>query len=104
MSSGYRLLMGEFRTGDFEDAWGTTMEWWFAVAENLYHNGVDLPAEWEYRDSPMHVNGGYEPEGYAENFIVEALSDGVIDDDDLMRMGNVLFRYAGILKAAGKDY
>jgi len=103
MTTGYKLLMAEFKMGDFHDAWGTTMEWWFAVAENLYHNGMELPAEWEYHDSPMHANG-YEPEGYAEEFIDEEFDNGTIDGDDLMRFGMVLAKYAAVLKENGKDY
>ena len=90
--NGYQILMSEFKMG-FDDPWGDTMSWWFATAEVLYHNGVKLPDEWEFSDSPMHPSSADEwDHEYGWN------------TDDLLRFGKVLTRYATLLKTAGKDY
>jgi len=31
------------------DPWGTTMQWWFAIADVLEHFGEEVPSGWGYR-------------------------------------------------------
>jgi hypothetical protein len=89
-------LMGEFRLCfDGSDAWGSTMEFWFAVAGEMDERGLDIPADWRYRPSPL---GGKDPDSHVTP-IMEAATD-----DALRLFGRALTRYAGILKRAGEDY
>lgn len=101
--TGYQVLMGEFRTGDFYDAWGTTMGFFFATADVLYHETAEeIPSRWQFR----HGQGcqGVDNDSYPDAMILDYLNAGDIEADDLIRFGNVLDRYAGILDAAGKSY
>jgi hypothetical protein len=61
----------------------------------MYERGLPIPAEWQYRPSPL---GGKDPDAY-ETSICETASD-----DALRLFGRALNRYAAMLKAAGKDY
>ena len=88
-------LMKEMRIAQSGDWWGDTMEWWFATAGEMWERGLDIPADWHYRPSPM---GGKDPEAY-ETEVCEGATD-----DALRLFGRALNRYAGILKKAGKDY
>ena len=85
----YRLL------GDSGDPWGTMMQWWFTVAEEMHSRGLPIPASWQYRQGLSPQNDPTDP----VTEVVVALSDA-----DLAKLGNVLDRYASILKKAGKDY
>jgi hypothetical protein len=103
-TDGYKHLKFEFATAwDGFDPWASVMEWWFAVAEFLYHEGETLPASWEFRDSPVHAHG-YEPEGYPAEMVDDLYDEGLITLADVHALGDVLTKYAGILKLAGKDY
>ena len=101
---GYRNLRFEFNTAYSGDAWGEAMSWWFAIAELLYHAGETLPDEWQFRDSPMHAADGWMPEGYTEETLCELLDEGYCTLDDIKTFGEVINRWAGLLKAAGLDY
>ena len=98
---GYKLLRGEYNTMH-DDPWGDTMEWLFSIAEILTHWVDDVPAEWGFRDSPVHDE--WEPESYVETMLTEYWDDGSVTTVDLTAFGQVLNRYADILRAAGKDY
>jgi hypothetical protein len=87
-------------TFDGYDAWGSTMEWWFAIADVIA--GIDasqIPSEWEFRQSPM----GADIESYAYQEIVATMCSGATLED-LLAAGNILFRYAAQLKLEGMDY
>lgn len=100
---GYKDLKFEFNLMfDSYDKWGIAMEWWFALAELLYHE-MELPASVEFHDSPMHLHG-YEPEGHTENMLDELYDAGTVTVDDLKTLLEVITRWAGLLKAAGLDY
>jgi len=88
-------LKSEFRLASDGDSWGSVMEWWFGVAGEMYERGLDIPDDWRYRPSPF---GGVDPDSYVAPILAEA------DDNDLARFGAILNRYAGVLKAKGKDY
>jgi hypothetical protein len=100
---GYKELRWEFNlTFDGGDSWGSTLDWWFAVAENLYHAGGDVPAEWQFRAAPG--NDGVDLGNYSDATIKGYLDLGTVTTDDLVAFGTVLTRYANLLKMAGKDY
>ena len=105
-TKGYKALRFEFATGfDSGDAWGSTLEWWFAAAETLYHHGVKLPDEWQYHDSPVHTDDNYgADDDYATSIVTDLLNSAAVTQDDLLTFGHVLDRYANVLKDEGKDY
>lgn len=88
-------LFKEMRVGASGDWWGTTMQWWFAVAGETNERCLEIPPEWHYRPSPL---GGKEPEQY-ETEVCEGATDVA-----LRLFGRALHRYAGMLKKAGRDY
>ena len=88
-------LMQEFRVSQSGDWWGDTMEWWFAVAAEMYERELPIPDEWRYRPSPL---GAKDPEAYPTEVLESA------SDEALGLFGRALNRYAGILKKGGKDY
>lgn len=106
LTEGYKTIRDAFRM-DYDprhDAWGHVMEWHFAIAEVIIHKGMrPVPADWEFHDSPMHRDE-WTPEGYADEELAALRDDGIIFSRDLIAFGNVLSRYADILRAAGKDY
>lgn len=103
-TAGYKNLRFEFNTmWDGYDPWGSVLEWLFALAETAYHAGLDIPSEWEFHDSPAH-HAEYEPEGYEAERVQEMYECGEVTGDDLITFGQVLNRYADILREAGKDY
>ena len=92
----YNQLKAELRLSGSGDAWGTCLSWWFATAAELFERpGCLVPHEWRYRPSPM---GAIDPDAYEAPIVAEA------PDEDLIRFGNLLDRYASMLRAAGKDY
>ena len=88
----YEDAISEFRTMfDGGDAWGSTMNMWFAIADEIYHNReFDVPDNWKFRPSPFGPTN--EPNDYA-TVIVEDMTDRA-----LQHLGNVIHRYAGVLK------
>lgn len=87
-------FMQEFRLM-CDDSWGDTLEAHFAAAGEMNERGLDIPAEWEYRPG---LFGGKDPDSYWTD-MCEGMSD-----EDLEKVGRFMFRYARLLKRAGKDY
>lgn len=83
---------------DRGDAWGSTMELLFAIADELTGRGAELPEaypdEWRYRSN----GNGPDPESLAAEFAAEASTE------DLQRFGRVLWRARRMLVSAGRDY
>lgn len=111
---GYKELRWEFNlTFDGGDPWGSTLAWWFAVGEILYHSGPSLvPASWKFRDAPAHegmdrhayLDFSADDESYQDIEIGALMDAGTVTCADLLAFGTVLTRYANLLKMAGKDY
>ena len=81
----------EFRISyDHHDAWGCVMNAWFDIAEALHLRGDDVPSHW-----------GFAP---GAGLLREASWLHHYESDVLSRFGNVLFRWARLLKSAGRDY
>ena len=96
----YRLeghnLLKEFRVF-FDEPWGTTMHWWFTIAEELHRREGKTPAHWNF--SPSILGGSKnDPDDHATQMCIETGSDG------LVFAGNVLWRYAKLLSKHGWDY
>lgn len=88
-------------TFDGGDAWGSTMGWWFAIADVVTEiDPSQVPSEWEFRQSPMGSN----TEAYEYQEILETMRDDGATLEDLLDAGNILTRYAAQLKLAGMDY
>jgi hypothetical protein len=79
------------------DPWGWCMAWWFAIAGTLHDRGDSVPAEWQYRTSPL---GGVDP----DDWHASAIRDLEIGAPALVHAGNVLMRYAARCRRAGLDY
>lgn len=88
-------LLEDFRLF-FDEPWGSTMHWWFTIADELYHREALTPAHWQFKPSPIgSVN---DPDDAATQAVMATGSDA------LVFAGNVLHRYAQVLKRAGVDY
>lgn len=79
-----------------DDEWGTTMGWWFAIADYLTDQGAEIPEEWEFRQSPF--GSDTETIEYQELVEIEA------SIEDALFAGRVFAKYAGYLKSIGADY
>lgn len=97
-SEGLQSLIGAYRLTNDGDAWGSCMKWWFTIADEIYFNrdNLSVPDDWQFRPSPL---GPSNEEGDYEADECKAASD-----EDLMAMGGLMHRLAGILKAKGLDY
>lgn len=103
---GYMEMRAEFAMafGGGTDSYQHTVDWWFAVAELLYHYyGADLPDDWQFRDSPVHADGDWpEDDGpYADEMLAELAGENRITEADARTFGEVLTRYARLLRLHG---
>lgn len=89
----------EFKIFGHTDVWGNAMEAWFECAGRLYVNGADIPGEWEF--SPC---ASPEPEDNCEedSYFYELFKEST--NEELLEIGNLLFRYCQFLKFKGVDY
>lgn len=78
------------------DEWGTTMGWWFAIADYLTDLGVEVPEDWEFRQSPF----GSDTEAYEYQELLDLRASA----EDALFAGRVFTKYAGYLKSIGEDY
>lgn len=104
---GYKELRFLFNMNwDGADKWGDVMSFWFATAEVIYHcTDADVPAEWEFRDSPVHDDQTWADEAdWPESEIIDLFRTGRVNVDDLLTFGDVLTSYAHILDMAGESY
>lgn len=89
-------LKNEIRLGDLKgDPWGTSMTWWFAIADELHFNRFEpIPEHWHHKPGigPDDDNDYYA--SVFENHTVE----------DLTKFGNLLCHYTAALDRAGKSY
>lgn len=94
-------LKFEYRLGNDGDAWGHCMQWWFAIADEIeFNRDFDVPADWQFRPSPL---GLCEDDEYMRSIMNDAT------DDALRAMGAMVHRLAGIPQSArarllGKRY
>lgn len=78
------------------DEYGWAMSWLYGIADTIcWKRDIDVPSAWEFRPSPL---------GFCKDdeFKIEILDD--LSDNQLLYAGNLLHRYVGFLKRAGKDY
>lgn len=84
---------------DSFDGYGSTMTNLFAIADVMTELGVEVPSEWNYRQSPF----GPDTEAYEYETIHEALQAGATVAD-LEHCGRVFFKLYMQYKLAGLDY
>lgn len=98
MPLSYADLKNECRLTYCGDKWGDIMNWWFTIAEEIYHNrpNLSVPTEWQFKPSPL--GNCNEPDNYTTT-IIEAATDNA-----LMKFGALIHRYAEMLKTAGQSY
>lgn len=96
----------DMRMDDTEDPWGTAMQHSFAIAEALTYLGWEhyVPAETEFRCSPLGPALDREPDQYPDCLYAADLQSGVMTADEANRTLKVLHRYLRLLKYAGMDY
>lgn len=84
------------------DEWGHTLSHHFAIAAVLTHAGEHVPSEWEYRPSPMGVEG--ELSEYPDSEWLDMYQSGYVSADDMRTIGDELAETAVRLRSEGKDY
>jgi hypothetical protein len=86
---------------DGGDPWGSTMEWWFAIADVITEiDPTQVPSDWKFRQALF----GADTEAFAYQEIIETMRDDGATLEDLISAGNILTRYASLLKLNGQDY
>jgi hypothetical protein len=101
--------MAEIRLmSDWVDAWGSTLQWHFAICEVLTAAGWDVPAKWEFHQGPISRGESIYDVARGDEYPDAALAESVIHNDytpdDLLYAGEVLHRYASVLRRAGVSY
>ena len=86
MRSWYEM---EFDDGD---PWGSVMKWRFAICDELYRRGADIP--WDYS-----AGAGGAPDPEDGDFDLSTVSEA-----DLICFGEELATEAATLDAAGRSY
>jgi hypothetical protein len=98
-----RAALDAVRMDDYKyDPWGTCMMHWFGVANVLYSEFGEVPADWEFR--PGMGAGEIDSEESPDYQYLESLRAGELTENDLIYAGNVLSRWSNRLKRAGRDY
>jgi hypothetical protein len=80
------------------DAYGATMSALFGIADAMWHNGISIPARWEYR----HGMGCQ----YGDDDATRAMTE-IADShgwEPVIQAAEILMRYRDLLKANGQDY
>ena len=93
----YEDLKAEYRLmQDSGDKWGSAMECFFSLCAELWMRGAYDAPEWGY--SPGIADDPREPDGGYYEIFIDAQTDA------LQKLGALMFRYTGILEAAGHSY
>lgn len=102
---GYQTVRDLFTSSyDGMDVLGSAKTMWFALAETITHEtDLTVPESWQFRDSPLHGKD-YKSDDWPDSELAELLAEGYTTPQDLVSFGNVITRYATLLKAADKDY
>lgn len=97
---------------DPADPWGDALSVQFAICDVLLAADETIPAAWEFQaaaasyadtvdDLADNVDGNV---AYSTEVLAAMYRDREITGDQLRYAGNVLARYADVLKLAGLDY
>ena len=78
-----------------DDTWGDALDASFECAGHMYKRGIDIPYEWKYSHGLGY--GAFE-QSWWYDFFDESTNE------ELIKIGNFLFRYCKYLKFKGKDY
>ena len=115
-----RIALDTARMDDWDDPWGTAMTHFFGVAEVLYHARAEIPRRWQFRHpsgdscSPITAFLAHSEHGeedpcdcrgqWPDVEYVPFLDAGPLGVAMLTYAGDVLNRYLGFVKRAGRDY
>lgn len=111
-----RKSLNLFRVESYDDPWGDGMEHMFAIADIVYHAEGCTPHGWHFRhgasnhdpiaDYASHVEEGHidcQCE-WPDAEYIPFLDAGPLGVAMLTYAGDVLNRYLGFVKRAGRDY
>ena len=112
-----RKSLNLFRMDDWGDPWGTGMGHMFAIADIVYHAEESTPPGWYFRHGQSNCDpiANYAIHAAEEDHTececiwpdteyVPFLDAGPLGVAMLTYAGNVLNRYLGFVKRAGRDY
>jgi hypothetical protein len=84
---------------DRGDAWGSAMNIFFGVANELHFRDPEIvPAHWQYVPPGRRCEDPRDTDDYYYDDLAAAKTD------DLIRFGNLMERYTRILDKAGESY
>lgn len=87
----------ELRLMDLKyDPWGTSMDAFFQVADQLHQRYGSTPDVWQYRPSPIVTE--LDQESYWYELLIRC------NMHQLVAIGNFLHRYTDLLKYNNQDY
>ena len=93
---------------DFDnyDKWGSALGHRFGIATVLWVMGEYVPYGWEFSPGMAAIGPDdiREDETYPDIYWLDELESGTISADDMRHAGNVLARYAELLRRADLDY
>lgn len=100
-TDGYREIMSLVRMSDFDDPWGTAMEWCFSLAETVYvETGDILP---DFDPSPA-LTGRNAVDTYPALELLEMLDGAHCTIADMKQAFTVMSRYEEWCRLAGRNY
>jgi hypothetical protein len=86
---------------DKGDAWGSCMQWLFAVCDYLtFQTDEGVPDDWQFRPSPFGAN----EDCFCYQTLRHLAFEKYIETDDVLHFGSLLVRFSELLKRKGLDY
>lgn len=76
------------------DTWGNAMDAWLEAAGQMFTRWLDIPKEWQYKAGLSLL----EPDNYFHDLFNNCT------DEEIIEIGNFLYRYCQYLKFKGIDY
>lgn len=95
-------LKTEFQlTYDKGDAWGSCMQWLFAVCDYLtFETDECVPDNWHFKPSPFGAN----EDDFNYQTLRHLAFEQYITTDDVLHFGSLLVRFSELLKRKGLNY
>lgn len=86
------------------DPWGAAMAAHFALCDVMYHEGLSIPDEWQYRPGLIARHPGVVDMDDGCCDLHDEWLCGYFDHEAMVYAGNVLHRYEGLLDHLGRSY
>lgn len=95
-------LQNEFKlTYDKGDAWGSCMQWLFAVCDYLtFETDECVPDHWQFKPSLFGAN----EDCFNYQTLRHLAFEQYITTEDVLHFGSLLVRFSEMLKRKGLDY